>query len=883
MDVITTHMNADFDCLGAMIAARRLYPDALMVFSGSQEKSMRDFFLKSTSYAFNFTRIKDLDLEKIERLILVDCQHASRIGPFAAIIGRPGLEIHIYDHHPDVEGRIVPSGGMVRSCGSSTTILATILRERGESLTPAEATLMMLGIYEDTGRLTFPGTTVEDYQAAAWLLQQGAQLNTVADFVSQELTAEQVELLNDLLHSLKQISCNGIEINIAHASREYYVSDVAALAHMMRDMESLEVLFLVVEMGSRIYLVARSRSLAVNVGEILREFGGGGHATAASATVRDLTVIQVLDKLEEILLRRIRSLHTVGAIMSSPVKSMAAATTIAESRELLTRYNVNAMPVMQDGEMIGVISRQIVEKAIYHELGGLPVSEYMHTEFFRATPDTSVTELREYLTGHNRRFVPVFTDNRLVGVVTRTDLLRYMHSGDRVTGLASDATPQNREVEARMKRSLSPRILHLLRDLGTMGDDLGYRVYAVGGFVRDLLLGEENLDIDITVEGDGIRFAVEFAARHDCRMKSHEKFGTAVILVSDDLKVDVASTRMEYYDSPGVLPTVESSSLKMDLYRRDFTINTLAISLGRAEFGRLVDFFGAQRDLKEKSIRVLHNLSFVEDPTRVFRAIRFEQRLGFHIAVHTENLIRNAVRMDFLDRLGGRRLLAELVNILREKEPLHAVERMASLGLLRYLNPALKFTPEIRAQLEDCSQIITWFELLYLQRPYERWAVYFLTLCSTLDHDQFMETCVRLSVSGHYRQRLTESRRHAFAVLDDMVLRSRKGKQPRQSELYRWLKEMPVEMLLHMMARTGREDIRRNISTFVTHLSSVKTIINGDDLITLGVPKGPAYRIILDKLLDARLDGMVTSREDEVALAEKLLAELRITSANLGK
>ena len=882
MDVITTHMNADFDCLGAMVAAKRLYPDALMVFSGSQEKSMRDFFLKSTAYAFNFTRLKDLDLTKIDRLILVDCQHASRIGPFATILDRPGLEIHIYDHHPDVEGRIVPSGGEIRASGSSTTILATMLRERGEVLSQIEATLMMLGIYEDTGRLTFPGTTVEDYHAAAWLLEQGAQLNTVADFVSQELTAEQVALLNDLLHSLKQISCNGIEINIAHASREYYVSDVAALAHMMRDMESLDVLFLVVGMGSRVYLVARSRSPEVNVGDILREFGGGGHATAASATIKDRTVIQALDRLEEILLGRIRPLHTVAAIMSSPVKSMPARTTLAQARELLTRYNVNAMPVLQAGEVIGVISRQIVEKALYHDLGKLPVSEYMHTEFFRATPETPIMDLRDHLTGHNRRFVPVFSGSDLVGVVTRTDLFRYMHAGDRITDLASDTPPQNREIETRMKRALSPRIFRLLQDLGTMGDELGYRVYAVGGFVRDLLLGEENLDIDVTVEGDGIRFATEFASRHGCRVKSHEKFGTAVILLADDLKVDVASTRMEYYDSPGVLPTVERSSLKMDLYRRDFTINTLAISLGSRKFGRLVDFFGAQRDLKEKSIRVLHNLSFVEDPTRVFRAIRFEQRLGFHIAAHTENLIRNAVRMDFLDRLGGRRLLAELVNILREKEPRHAVERMASLGLLRYLHPSLKYTTEISDLLEESSQIITWYELLYLQRPCERWAVYFLALSTPLDQGQFLDTCIRLAVSGHYRQKLSAGRQNGLKILDELGQRLRRGRKVRQSELFHWLRDLPVEILLHMMARTGREEIRRQISTFVTQLSNVKTSITGNDLQRLGVPKGPAYRAILDKVLDARLDGVVAGRDDELALAASLLAKTPSNGAGQG-
>jgi len=872
MDVITTHMNADFDCLGGMIAASKLYPGAVMVFSGSQEKSMRDFFLKFSDYSLSFTRLKDIDLDRVTRLILVDCQHASRIGPFASILQRPDLEVHIYDHHPDVAGRIVASGGEVRSCGSSTTILASQLMQKGIGVSQSEATLMMLGIYEDTGSLTFPGTTAEDYHAAAWLLESGAQLNTVADFITQELNSEQVNLLDDLLQSLKQISCNGVTVHIAHASREYYVSDVAALAHMMRDMESIEVLFLVIGMGSRVYLVGRSRSAEVSVGEILREFGGGGHATAASATVKELTVLQVLDRLEEILLRRVRASHYVAAIMSSPVKTMPAETSLSEARELLNRYNVNAMPVLSDGEMIGVISRQTVEKAIFHELGNLSVSEYMNTEFLRAGPDTPVMELKSYLAGHNRRFVPVFDNGALVGVVTRTDLLRYMHSGDRLTDLASDSAPQNRDVESRMKRSLSNRVFRLLKQLGSMGDELGYRVYAVGGFVRDLLLGEENLDIDITVEGDGIRFASLFSERHGCRVKSHEKFGTAVILLPDDLKVDVASTRMEYYDSPGVLPTVESSSLKMDLYRRDFTINTLAISLSARDFGHLVDFFGGQRDLKEKSIRVLHNLSFVEDPTRVFRAIRFEQRLGFHIATHTENLIRNAVRMEFLERLGGKRLLAELVHILREREPQNAVERMATLGLLRYIHPELTFTQDVRHLLEESRQMISWFELLYLQRPFERWGVYLLALCDNLHPQAFEETCSRLAISGSYRQKLIDGRAKGITILEELIRRVMRGKSLRQSELYHWLHDLPVETLLHMMARSGKEEVRRHISTYFTQLSSVHALITGNDLKKLGIPKGPVYRTILDQVLDARLDGLVSSREEEIELVTRIMS-----------
>ena len=875
MDVITTHVNADFDCLGAMVAARKLYPDAAMVFSGAQEKSMRDFFLKSTGYVLNFTRLKDLDLDRVTRLILVDCQHSSRIGRFAEILHRPGLEIQIYDHHPESSGDIVPSGGVIRMSGSSTTILTTLLRERGIGVDATEATLMMLGIYEDTGSLTFPSTTVEDYHAAAWLLERGANLNTVADFITQELTVEQVSLLNDLLKSLKTTNLNGVDVSIAHASVDYYVGDIAVLAHMMRDMENLQALFLVVGMGSRVYIVARSRIPEVNAGEILHEFGGGGHGSAASATVKDLTLIQVLERLEEMLRNRVNPRLVAGDIMSAPVKTVSVDTSIEDARELLTRYNVNAMPVMEGDRLVGIISRRIVEKSIYHNLGHVPVSDYMHSEFMSAEPSTPINEIKDYIVGRDRRLVPVLAGGNLVGVVTRTDILRYMYSGDTLYDLAKDAIPlRSREISGLMNKHLAPRVLQVLRDLGRVGDRLDLPVYAVGGFVRDLLLYSENHDIDVTVEGDGILFAEAFAAEFVCRSKSHEKFGTAVIVFPDGFKVDVASTRLEYYVSPGALPTVERSSLKMDLYRRDFTINTLAIRLNGAEFGLLIDYFGAHRDLQDRLIRVLHNLSFVEDPTRVFRAIRFEQRLDFHIAKHTENLIKNAVKMDFLEKLGGKRLLTELVHILREKEPLKAVERMASLGLLRYIHSEIQMTGRTRTVLEEARKIISWFDLLFLDRAYERWAVYFLALCESLTDDMFWGTCTRLAVNEHYKEKLFEMRRQGEEVLGTMERRVSRGGGASKSEIYFWLKDIPVEVLLFLMAKTGSEDAKKCISLYFTQLQGVRCLITGADLKSLGVPVGPLYRELLDVVLKARLNGEVISREDELALVRERMKRL---------
>lgn len=881
MEVITTHVNADFDCLGAMVAAKKLYPDAVMVFSGSQEKSMRDFFLKSTGFALDFKKAKDLNLSSISLLILVDCQHSSRIGRFSEVVSRPGVTFHIYDHHPEIHGDIRPSAGEIRECGSSTTILTRILMDKNISVTSTEATLMMLGIYEDTGNLIFPSTTVDDYRAAAWLLERGANLNTVSDFITQELTAEQISLLNDLLKSLRTTTINGVDISIAQASVDYYIGDIAILSHMIRDMENLDVLFLAVDMGKRVYLVARSRLPEVDVGAVLREFGGGGHAHAASATVKDLTLIQVIAQLEEQLHTQVNPKRTAADIMSSPVKSVPTTATISEARDLLTRYNVNALPVLCDGEMVGIISRRIVEKSLYHNLGDLPVTEYMHTEYLRAVPQTPLSEIQEYIVGRERRLVPVFEGNILVGVITRTDLLRVMYAGvhnrlDGVYDIARDDIPvRKRHMETVMQKRLSAPVFTKLKELGETGDLLDLPVYVVGGFVRDLLLGMENFDIDVTVEGDGILFAETLAKAHGCRVKSHHKFGTAVIVFPDGFKIDVASTRLEFYSSPGALPTVERSSLKMDLYRRDFTINTLAIRLNSKDFGVLVDYFSAQRDLHEKVIRVLHNLSFVEDPTRVFRALRFEQRLDFRIAKHTENLIINAVKMNFLSKLGGKRLLTELVIILKEKEPLRAIERMGSLGLLQFIHPDLKLTPEIRQLLGETVKIVAWFDLLYLERPYEKWVVYFLALCDPLSITQFMETCTRLSLSEQYRKKLFEMRNRVDSILDTMQRRIIRGPKMKRSEIYFLLEEIPVEILLYIMVKTKVEGVKKFVSLFFTQLQGVRPAITGEDLKEIGVSPGPAFKKIIDRVFRARLDDESLTRDDELRIARKEARHLK--------
>ena len=874
MDVIATHINADFDCLGSMIAAKRLYPDAELVFPGGQEKGLRDFLLQSTLYAYGVKRIRDIDLNEVTRLILVDVRSAMRIGQFEKIVDKPGVELHIYDHHPEDESSLRGAVEHIRMVGATTTIMAGLFREKGIVPTPEEATMMMLGLYEDTGRLLYSGTTPEDFTAAAFLLEHGANLNTVADFLIREMSPEQVALLNDLLNSCQKLLVNGVEVALAQASIDFYVGDISSIVHKLKDIENLDVLIVAVRMEDRIFMVGRSRLPEMHIGEFFQEFGGGGHAFAASATVRDLPLVQLLEKIEQLLFKYVRSRCEARDLMSHPVKTLPLGAAVRSARDIMARYQFNAIPIVDDRQQVaGILTRQVVEKAIHHKLDKVPVSDIMTSDFDTVAPDASLAELQAGIIEHNQRCIPVVEDRQLVGVVTRTDLLHHMLGERQLEGDDSSGMPARRGLQITRKNlrrlldaQLPAYVKNLLRQLGSVADRIGVQIYLVGGFVRDLLLRQENLDIDIVVEGDGIVFAREFSATAECRIREHEKFGTAVIIFADGFKIDVASARLEYYDSPAALPRVEHASLRHDLYRRDFTINTLTISLNHQNFGQMLDFFGGQRDLKDRSIRVLHNLSFIEDPTRLFRAVRFEQRLGFRIGRQTERLMRSAVSLTQVRKIGGSRILHELEQILAEPQVVPALDRLEQFALLKFIDPRLHFDQHTATLLPAAERASGWFELLYTGEEYRRWQVYLLCLFDRLSDKAVSRIVDWLAIPQKDRRIFHEDRMHAVHLLKLFRRNRRRLGQPRRSDIFHWFDGLSLEVVLFLMASCENDQVRKWISLFVTELRREKVILNGEALQALGFLPGPYFQDIFRMLLDARLNGEVRTRQGEIDL-----------------
>jgi tRNA nucleotidyltransferase (CCA-adding enzyme) len=870
--VITTHINADFDALASMIAAQKLYPEATLVFPGSQEKNIRNFFLHSTSYIFNSTKMKKIDLAHVKMLILVDTRQKSRIGNFAQLVDNENVEIHIYDHHIDSEDDIRGEIEVIRHTGSTTTILADILKERGIDISPDEATIMCVGIHEDTGSFTFPSTKPEDLLATAWLIQQGANLNLVSDMLTKELTAEQVWLLNDLTKSAKTLLINGVEIVISKVISEDYIGDFAFLVHKFMDMENLSVVFALAQMEDKIYLVARSHVEDVNVAEIALAFGGGGHPQAASATIKNKTLIQVERSLQALLRSRVNPQKKATDMMSSPAIHIHPDQPINKAATTMTKYNINVLLVIDDKDHLkGYITRQIVEKAVYFGLGHIRVKEYMNIEFSSVTPDAPLGKVQDLIIKNKLRILPVLKENRVVGVITRTDLMNILVGGPVIPDFLYGSRhvshfEKQKNMAAMLRERLPRKLIKLFKDIGNIADILGYNVFIVGGFVRDLFLRQENLDVDIVVEGDGIKFAHEFSQHHEVRVRSHRKFGTAVLVFPDGFKMDVATARMEYYESPAAPPIVEESSLRMDLLRRDFTINTLAIQLNKSKYGVLVDHFAGQKDIREKVIRVLNNLSFVEDPTRVLRAIRFEQRFGFKTGKLTLALIKNAVKIDCFKGLSGRRLYLELKLLLMEQDPLQAIRRMNDLNLLPVvISPEIKFTKSLKVLLEETREIIAWFNRLYLEEPYEPWKVYWYGLTSSLDADSLHRLAIRMQMGNQERRELIwESN-----VTDDVLEKLHRVDSYDNYDLYTLLNHYDTEILLFLMAKTRSEKVKRRISHFFTKLRGTRIILKGADLKDMGFKPGPLYKDIFESILKARLNNVISTKEEEVEFAKE--------------
>ncbi|TKS63654.1 MAG: hypothetical protein EWM73_01232 [Nitrospira sp.] len=432
---------------------------------------------------------------------------------------------------------------------------------------------------------------------------------------------------------------------------------------------------------------------------------------------------------------------------------------------------------------------------------------------------------------------------------------------------------KHRMTQNDLLRRLPRERLSLLRELGDLADEGGVSLYLVGGVVRDLLLKRENWDLDLTVEGDGIAFARLVADRYGAGLAVFERFATARLVFPDGLKIDIATTRRESYAQPAILPTVQLASIEEDLYRRDFTINAMAIQLNAAQFGRLRDVYGGQRDLRARTIRVLHVGSFEDDPTRIFRAIRFEHRFGFRLERATLRLLAQAASTNLIVRLSGPRLQNEILLLFSEHDPVRAIARLAQLKLLRFLHRRLCYTKNVKRVVTAVPKALTWWARRFPDSVIDRPIVYLMALSSESSPDVVAAMIRRLALSREQAKNVSAG----GSRIDRALKRLTDKGTVRPSQVYRLLADLSDEALVLLLAKQISRQHGVRLSLLKRHLLSyvknraVKTALMGRDLQAMGLKPGPQYRTILGQLLDARIDGMITTEAEERAFVQKRL------------
>jgi len=873
MEIITCHINADFDCLSGMIGAKKLFPSAQIVFPGAQEKKVRDFL---DVYPVETMKIKDVVPEEVSRLIIVDTKKADRLGDLKNITDRlDARDIWIYDHHPFAEDEIRGGVEVIEDVGATATIFTELIREKKIPVDPMEATILCLGIYEETGSMRYPSTTERDLLAVAYLLRRGANLKIVSEFVKAELSRDELELLNILVNSIRTIVIHGIRIAFCKAEREEYLGDVAHLAHRIMDMEDIDAVILMLGMEGKVVIIGRSSVNVLNMGELFESFGGGGHAFAASATIKERPLELLEEELTNKLRETIKPRKTIADIMTRHVITISWNESIKEAESRMTKYGVNVLPVVKDGDYLGILMREIVEKALYHGFHKSRAEDFTTTDALVAGANDSVRDIEARMIEQNHRFVTVLDGNRIIGAITRTDLLRNLYEDflkrsrigkERLTV----RSPIGRNITSMMNERFPRSVVDILRNAGTLAEELGYMVFLVGGTVRDLLLGNRNLDIDIVIEGDGIRFARRLAKEYKAKIKTHERFSTAKVIfpaltdLERELTIDIATARTEYYEKPASLPKVEMSSIKKDLYRRDFTINTLAVRLNREKYGTLFDFFGGQRDIKEKVIRVLHNLSFIEDPTRAFRAVRFAERFGFRISKHTLNLMRSAQKLALFDHLSGSRLYDELILTFHETEPVKALKKLSENDLLKVIHPSLRFNDEIEELLNVVHETIAWYLLLFTEDKPKEEQIYLMALLSQLTSGEKASALTRLSTPENVRKRILQR----FVRAQEII---RKMNTLDPARIYHVLNGIEIETVLYAMAVSKDREKQKAMSRYLIDLRYVRPSINGKDLQKLSIPPGPVYSRILQEVLEEKLRGKLITKDDEISYVGQLI------------
>ena len=896
MNIILCHQTVDFDALGSAIGLSKLKTGSKIVLTGGAHPAVKNF-LALYRDEFNFAEIRTISPEAIAKVYIVDTQKSDRLGAAAAWLTLPNIEaIEIFDHHVDAASDIAATKIHTEAVGAITTYIAELLQSHKISLTPSEATAMALGIHVDTGSLTFDQTTARDARAIAWLMEQSANTSIIAEYNEPGLSDRLQELLKEALEKLERKTVWGYSVSTVLLHTEKFIGGLATLTARLIDLTESDVLLLAHKSSKsepgqyKLVAIGRSRLQSTNLNRLFTPYGGGGHAQAASMSLTTAEPEAVYQELCTQLVAQIPQPPTARDLMSSPVRTIRPDTTIEQAQGILFRYGHSGLCVMDErNRLVGIISRRDIDLALHHGFNRSPVKGYMSRNLKTIAPDAPLPEIQSLMVTYDVGRLPVIEAAEPIGIVTRTDVLRQLQDETRENSAIADTAPQiTSHLLPTLQNRLEPAIWQLLQQITQAAQERGWNLYLVGGGVRDILLLEKTSakhlllqDIDLVVDGyhrsaddaAGVELASVVEQMYpQVSVSIHGEFKTAALAWEKDpvlgnLAIDIATARTEFYPYPAANPQVEASSIRQDLYRRDFTINALAVRLTQPKMGEfsrkgdLLDFFGGLLDLESCLVRVLHPNSFIEDPTRIFRAVRFAVRLGFTIEAQTREYIDYAIQSGVYlqSRISDRqtpalstRLKAELKYVFQVSYWNSALSLLEELKALSCLHQDLTLTPELKQQVRRVSLWLKYLE----PKVTEHWLIRLETLISDLPLEARIAIAENLQLPKDSLQRLQQ-----LEQLEEIETSLTKANST--SQIYQLLQPYKPLQLILFAAKTNRQN-RRFIWQYLTNLSQAKPLINGGDLKVLGFKPGPMYKQILDDVLFATLDGHISDRAEAV-------------------
>lgn len=844
-----------------MVAAKYLFPGAKLVFSGNLNENVQEVYNLFKNYITIF-RASEIESQKINKIVVVDTDNIRKLGKFSERAENREVELIVYDHHYENRTTIKRAAETYilkkEKLGANTTfLLKEILKNSPEiEFKPYEIELFMMGIYEDTGNLTYTNTTADDIRMAAYLLDKGANLELVNSFVSKSLTQQQRDIFLEYMRNGTIIDSYGEKIFLGNIFKSEFIDGLDVVTNKIKDVYGVDAIFIVFGDSERVYVIGRSSSQNIKVNEIMGKFGGGGHYNAGSAVVKGSSCSEIREQVAELLTKREISSKKAKDIMQFPVKTVREETVVKEAYKILLRFGYSSLPVINGRESIcGIISRRDIDRAIMHGFVNAPVKVYMNSSFYISEIDTPIEKLKEILITNDIGSIPIVDLNReLRGIVTRGDVLRGIY--EQKYGSRKIQTIREENIKKQLKKSFSSEVEEIFEEIKKVSKKRGERVFLVGGIVRDILLGIKNLDIDIVVEGAGTEFAKELGDELKAKkVIIHDKFHTAVVKLANGLKIDVATSRVEYYEYPTSMPVVEKGSIKQDLYRRDFTINAMAIEIDYESFGKLIDIFNGHKDLKEKRIKILHNFSFIEDPTRIIRAIRFAVRYGFEIEKDSERLIEDAVESGFLHKLSLKRVRNELEIIFQEKNAERAVEILDRYKIFTALSRKINLTEHTYKILNKIREYGDLIELLSIKK----WLLYFLIILEALDREEMIKVFNELSFKMEFIEKYSYGRGSRSEIVKKLE------KAVTKYEIFTILNKISFEILIQILLTEESSKVNEKIIYFIKELRNTKGIIAGRDLIEYGFKAGKEFSMILEKLFEYQINNSIKTKEDMTA------------------